>query len=123
MSTTRESHCSYRPLTERERRLILRLLEPAFPGRDELLAQLENIKCLTIDSNGSLELCCRCSSPAPVRKRIPTEGEAIDSDGTMIHYLLHVVSGMMCELEVYKDDSSAVDQPPDPDSVEVMAFV
>ena len=52
--------------------------------------------------------------------RIPVEAEAQDRDGTMIHYLLHVVDGWMNELEVYKDDSSRVLRQAEPEDLKVM---
>ena len=111
---------SYRPLTDWERRMILRLLEPPFPGRDVLRDQLDHTLGRSIDENGSLELQCESLTKAPVEKRVPTEGEATDRDGTTIHYLLHVVAGKMHELEVYKDDSSNVLQHATPEKVEIM---
>lgn len=113
---------SHRPLTDWEKRLILRLLEPTFPGRDVLRDQIDHVLGHAIDGNGSLDLRCEVATVAPVKKRVSTEGEAIDRDGTTIHYLLHVVAGKMKELEVYKDDSSAVLQHPDPNEVEVMVL-
>ena len=68
--------------------------------------QLEDVRGSTIDENGSLDLLCGTAAVARVEKRVPTEGEATDVDGTTIHYLLHVVGGKLKELEVYKDDSS-----------------
>lgn len=112
----------YRQLTGRERRLILRLLELAFPGRDELLKQVEHLVVRSSDENGSLELQCELLTRAAVEKRVPTEGEALDQDGIIIHYLLHVVAGTMRVLEVYKEDSSSVLQPPDPADVEVIVL-
>ena len=114
---------AYRPLTDWERRLLLRLLGLAFPGRDVLLEQLENVLALPIaDDNGTLKLLCQCPTKALVKNRIPTEGLAPDSDGMTIHYMLHVIDGKMCELEVYKDDSSQVVKHPAPESVEVVVL-
>lgn len=113
---------SYRSPTDWERRLILRILEPAFPGRDVLRRQLDHVLVQSIDENGSLDLKCEVATVAPVKKRIPAEGEGTDRDGTAIHYLLHVVSGRMKELEVYKDDSSSVLEHPSPDEVSVMVL-
>lgn len=113
---------SHRPLSEWERRLLVRLLEPPFPGRDQLREQLDQVLARAIDENGSLELQCEETTEAPVEKRIPTEGEGMDRDGITIHYLLHVVAGRMSELEIYKDDSSRVLQHPDPGEVEVIVL-
>jgi hypothetical protein len=96
------------------------LLEPVFPGRDALYQQIDYVLGWVVDENGSLDLECEATTTASVNKRIPTEGEALDQDGTTIHYLLHVVAGKMKELEIYKDDSSKVVEHPDPSEVEVI---
>lgn len=105
---------SFRPLTDHERGVLEKLLEPAFPGRDELLDQMNSVTAQKIDDDGSLVLQCGPSRPAPVKCRVPTEGECVDTDGIAIHVLLHVVDGMMSELEVFKDDSSRVRNLPAP---------
>ena len=98
------------------------MLEPAFPGRDVLLDQIEDTLCRPIDENGSLDLQCESTTKAPVEMRVPIDGEAVDRDGITIHYLLHVVAGMINELEVFKEDSSKVLQHPDPEKIEVMVL-
>jgi hypothetical protein len=102
----------FRPLTTRERELVERLLEPDFPGRDELRRQLESVTAKQIFEDGTLALQCGPSEPAPVRCRVPTEGECPDADGMGIHVLLHVKVGVMHELEVFKDDGSPIRNPP-----------
>jgi len=112
---------SYRPLTEWERGVILRLLsECPFAGRDELLAQVDAVAARPIDEDGSIGLQCSCDVKAAVTARIPVEAEAQDRDGMTIHYLLHVLDGTMSELEVYKDDSSRVVGHPQPEDLKVM---
>jgi len=112
---------SYRPLNDWERRIILRLLlEEPFTGRDDLLSQVEKATARSIDEDGSISLRCSPTPKARVTARIPVEGEAQDTDGMAIHYLLHVVDGLMSELEVYKDDSSRVLRQADPEEVTVM---
>ena len=103
---------SYRPLKANERDLLERLLDPDFPGRDELLGQVSSVTAKEIDEDGGLALRCAPNRPAPVKCRVPTEGECADNDGVMIHVLLHVVDGVMSELEVFKEDSSRVQNPP-----------
>jgi hypothetical protein len=112
---------SYRSLGDWERRIILRLLSAApFPGRDELIAQVENASALPIDEDGSVSLRPSIAQKAVVTTRIPVEGEAQDADGVSIHYLLHVVDGVINELEVYKDDSSRVRRQAQPEELTVM---
>ena len=109
------SMSSYRALSSWEKGLIQRLLSSPFPGRDELLNQVENVAASPIhedgtplDENGSLYL--KSSSPvkASVRTRVPAEGEAQDIDNVTIHYLLHVVEGRIEQLEIFKEDLSKV---------------
>jgi len=112
---------SYRPLGDWESRIILRLLSAApFPGRDDLLAQVEKASARTIDEDGSISVRSAIVRRAAVTTRIPVEGEAQDTDGVTIHYLLHVVNGQIDELEVYKDDSSRVRRQAQPEDLRVM---
>ena len=116
-----ESMTSYRPLSDWERRILLKLLQAApFAGRDDLLLQVEKATARSIDEDGSISLKSSPTPKASVTARIPVEGEAQDTDGMVIHYLLHVVDGTMSELEVYKDDSSRVLRQVDPEEVTVM---
>src|SRR3954451_20893479 len=102
----------YRPLKTNERDLLTKLLEPSFPGRDELREQLGSATATEVDENGSLALRCASGRQAPVKCRVATEGECPDADGIAIHVLLHVVEGVMRELEIFKDDSPSVQNPP-----------
>jgi hypothetical protein len=97
---------SFRALKENEREVLERLLEPKFPGRDELRAQLTVATAREIDEDGCIELDCRSASPAVVNFNIPSEGECTDVDGVMVHVQLHVVDGFMKHLEIYKEDGS-----------------
>lgn len=115
---------TYRQLSDWERRIILRLLSAAsFPGRDELLAQVEKASASTIDEDGSISIRPTIVQRAAVTTRIPVEGEAQDIDGVTIHYLLHVVDGLINELEVYKDDSSRVRRQAQPEELTVINVV
>jgi hypothetical protein len=104
----------YRKPTPAETNLFDRLLEGDFPGRNELRHQVDRVLVREIDENGSLELKTSSDLLAPTAFRIPTEGEAKDSDGISVHVLLHVVDGKINELEIYKDDSSPLIKLPDP---------
>ena len=105
---------SFRPLTTYERAVLEKLLEPDFPGRDELRRQMSSVVAKELFDDGTLMLNCGPTSPAPVKCRVPTEGECPDVDGVTIHVLLHVVDGAMAELEIFKDDSSKIRKPPSP---------
>lgn len=104
---------AWRQPTDNERRLIEKLLSRDFPGRDALRVQLEAAHVLTIDKEGSLQF--RASGPsADVKHRVLAEGYYLDRDGVengpVVNVLLHVVDGMLNELEIYKDDGSAVER-------------
>jgi len=106
---------------------MLQLLSSPFPGRDALLAQVENaIACplhedgTPLDENGSLYLKSLSPVKALVRTRVPTEGEAPDIDGVIIHYLLHVVDGRIDQLEIFKEDLSKVLRQAEPEDLKVM---
>jgi hypothetical protein len=92
----------FRPLSGRERELIERLLNQDFPGRDELRIQLQSATARQVLDDGTLELRCESGLKAPVRDRVPTEGTCRDIDGGTVDVLLHVVDGVMKELEILK---------------------
>lgn len=103
-----------RKLSASEAKLIDRLLEKDFPGRDAIVEQIKAARVEQIDTDGSLKFFVDSNVNAVTKFRIPTEGRFEDTDGTAIHLLLHVVNGKIDELEVYKDDSSSVISMPDP---------
>jgi hypothetical protein len=109
-----------RPLNSKECELLERLLSADIPGRSELQLQLRHSQVEPIDSNGSLRFEVNLDSLASVPRRIPVESQCKDVDGTWIHALLHVVGGKLTELEIYKDDSSAVIRMPERDDWEVI---
>jgi hypothetical protein len=98
----------YRAVDEWERGLVERLLQESFPGAAELRAQFQGARARTIDDEGSLEFESQTGDAAPVRRRIPIEAEATDTDGVVVHFLVHVVDGRLRELEIFKEDGSAV---------------
>lgn len=112
----------FRRLSDYEAQLLGVLLSHEFPGRDELRLQVEDCLVKTIDEDGSLEF--RIVTPkanASVKKRVPVEGEWDDTDGIVGHVLLHVLNGVLSELELYKEDGTVVNCPPAPASLRVFA--
>lgn len=101
---------NYRILSDWERRIVERLLGRTFPGVEQLRKQLEKARVRMVDANGSLEFLRPFGERASVDRRVPTEAEAVDRDGIVIHVLLHVVDGRLHELEIYKEDGSNVIQ-------------
>ena len=111
---------SGRPLTSNEREVITRLLEPEFPGRDELRDQLATARAIDLE-DGGFALECETAVRAPVKVTVPTEGEYVDADGVPVHVELHVVDGVMSELDIYKNDSSKVVDAPTASKLDVFA--
>ena len=109
---------TYRSPSAIEWALLKKLLEKSFPGRDELLEQLDGLLIKTIDEEGSLSLKINpLATPAKVTDRIVAEGHYSDenassSEGPQVHVLLHVVTGVLTTLEIYKDDGSPIRKRP-----------
>lgn len=98
----------FRSPSDLERQLLEVLLGTDFPGKDAVAEQVAVASVREIDDNGSLEFAPSDKTPAEVVRRIPVEAELDDSDGVTIHVLLHVVDGLVKEMEVYRDDSGRV---------------
>ena len=112
----------FREMQPRERELIAKLLEPEFPGRNELSQQLESAKVRIIDNDQCLEFLITCTvTHSHVKYAVPTEGEYEDPDGITVHLLLHMLGDKVKELEFYREDNAQVQTWPDPASVRVFA--
>ncbi|MDB5647466.1 hypothetical protein [Methylobacterium sp.] len=103
----------WRALRPEEVAVLGLLLATNFPGRSELAAQARSALARRIDREGSVRF--QTNKPqAEVRERVPVEGYYhYDGSGPGLHrpainLLLHVVDGRLHELEVYKDDGSAI---------------
>jgi hypothetical protein len=113
---------AFRPLSDLEGKLLSVLLGTDFPGREALKKQVAVALVREIDDNGSLEFARSDETPAEVVRRIPVEAELDDSDGVTIHLLLHVVDGLVKELEVYRDDSGRVQRTLTPQDLRLMVL-
>lgn len=105
----------WRQPTQRERRLIEKLLSVDFPGRDDLRRQMDTAEVSDIDEVGSLHFLVSGPS-ATVARRVVAEAyyydkQAVDFDPA-VHIILHVVDGKLHELEFYKDDGSSIERLP-----------
>jgi len=111
---------NYREMTPDERRLLEHLLNVDFPGRGAIWEQISNSLVTEIDENGSLEFKSKIGVKANVNKRIPVEAEFEDTDGVKVHLLLHVVNGVVKELEIYKDDGSPINKKPETENITIV---
>ncbi|MFT4285360.1 MAG: hypothetical protein QM598_11065 [Protaetiibacter sp.] len=95
-----------------------------FQGAETLSRQLASIFVEPIDRDGSLHLRPVDPVPVTVSRRIPVEAAYADADGVLVHVLLHVIDGVLDELEVYREDSGPVVIPPaDASALEVEPWV
>lgn len=97
-----------RPPSAAERDLLQRLLDVDFQGAEALSRQLGNTLVEPIDRDGSLRLRPVEATPVTVSRRIPVEATYVDADGVVVHVLIHVIEGVLNELEVYREDSGDV---------------
>ncbi|WP_124835885.1 DUF6984 family protein [Burkholderia sp. Bp9031] len=96
-----------------ERELISELTAAEFPGRAEVIKQLQQCVVRVIDEEGSLEVGIPPHAiAAPVLHRVPTELYGPDVDGVQISVLLHVVDGVCREIEIYKVDGTDIQRMP-----------
>ena len=80
---------------------------------------MRHVKARIIDEDGSLELCAETGNKAQVITRVPVEAWAADTDGINVNFLLHVVDGVVKELEIYKSDSTPIIRMPPPSEWEL----
>jgi hypothetical protein len=112
----------FRALTGSERRILDVLLAADFPGNTALNAQASRALVREIDSDGSLEISVTGGVPAEVVRRVPVEAEADDDDGATVHVLLHVVDGLLNELEFYRDGEGTVRRKPAGEDLRILVL-
>jgi hypothetical protein len=104
---------SFSELPAWHRELLTKLLESPFPGNTELMGQVFASNFSIVDDNQSLKIVCSACTPASVRKTIPVEARALDSDGVPIESLLFTREGLAYLLENRRLDGELIkDMPP-----------
>jgi hypothetical protein len=98
----------WRQLSDNESQILAELLAINFLGKDALVHQVKSAVVQQLDDNGSLKFRILDPILASVPSRVPVEGECEDADGIKIHFLLHVVDGVIDELEVFREDSGRI---------------
>lgn len=102
----------YRKIYEKEQQWINSLMDVEFRGRDILLKQFSKAKIiykqeyafisLKFEVEGEIELYPYCV-------RVPVEMRAFQNSTAPIVFLLHVVNGVIDELEIITADSTQID--------------
>jgi hypothetical protein len=101
----------FRPLSKEELQLLRKLLSIEFIGQQQLLQQLPDLLCKSVDNVGSLELKVQHGPDSPIDGLL-VEATYSDSDGVNISILLHVRNHKLWFLEVYKGDGSSISLKP-----------
>lgn len=120
--TDRTTSDSFRPPDATTVRILGRLMEASFPGRDELAQQAKLMLVRPADDEGCLLFATPPAPAAQVVHPVPVEAEAEDLDGVTYHVLLFVVDGYMKELEMWREDGRSLQAPIDPEALRVWSW-
>lgn len=123
LETVSRGATDFRPLSDLELAMLQKLLSAQSSGRDALLGQVPDLTARQIDGQGSLKFGPLFDVPrADVAYRVPVEAELDDSDDIPIHVSLHVVNGLIDELEIYREDSSSIQRDLSPDEFRLVVL-
>ena len=102
----------YRNINEKEQQWINRLMDVQFQGRDILLKQFSKAKIIYNQEYALISIKFKVEGeiePYPYRVRVPVEMRAFQTSTAPIVFLLHVVNGVIDELEIITADSTQID--------------
>ena len=101
----------YRNINEKEQQWINRLMDVQFQGRDILLKQFSKAKIIYKQEYALISIKFKVGGeiePYPYRVRVPVEMRAFQTSTAPIVFLLHVVNGVIDELEIITADSTQI---------------
>lgn len=115
---TRKHAAGFRPITDREKHLLEKLLGVDFIGHKKLLQQLPGLLARPTDDTGTVELKAN-AGPASPRDGCVVEARFRDGmpGNAAVAILLHVKEGRLWLLEVYKEDGSPILKEPTADQL------
>lgn len=108
----------YRELNEKELQWIDKLMDVEFQGRNILLKQLSMAKIIYKQEYAFISIKFKVEGdiePYPYHVRVPVEMRAFQQLSAPIIFLLHIVNGIIDELEIITADSAQIV----PDSIEL----
>lgn len=108
----------YRKLNEKELQWIDKLMDVEFQGRNILLQQLSMAKIIYKQEYAFISIKFKVEGdiePYPYHVRVPVEMRAFQPSSAPIIFLLHIVNGVIDELEIITADSAQIDT----DSIEL----
>lgn len=102
----------YRNINEKEQKWINSLMNVEFQGRDILLKQFSKAKIIYDQEYAFISLKFKIEGevePYPYSVRVPVEMIVFQNSTAPIVFLLHVVNGVIDELEIITADSTQID--------------
>ena len=102
----------YRNIYIKEQQWINRLMDVEFRGRDILLKQFSKAKIIYKQEYAFISLKFKIEGeiePYPCLVRVPVEMRAFQTSTAPIVFLLHVVNGVIDELEIITADLTQID--------------
>lgn len=102
----------YRKLNEIERQWLDKLLAIDFKGKEILQRQISGAKVSFQQEYAFISIKFVLEDVAekyPYRERVPVEMHAFQKESAPIVFLLHVIGGVVDELEIFPADSSWLD--------------
>ena len=102
----------YRKFNEKELQWINSLMNIEFQGRDILLKQFSKAKIIYKQEYDYISIKFKVEGeiePYPYHVRVPVEMRAFQQSASPIVFLLHIVNGVIDELEIITADSKQID--------------
>jgi hypothetical protein len=109
----------YRNLDQREREILLKLLERDFKGRDALLTQIDWTLAEDRIPGEFVSLHCTGGQLGPKGAYPVSEASCHDMDGTPMSVLLHVKDGFLSVLETLRYGDGPIQRLPQASDLEV----
>lgn len=101
----------YRNLNEQERKWVEKILDIEFKGRETLLKQITSAKVIFEQGFDYISLKFQMGEKIekyPYKVRVPVEMRAFQKESVPIIFLLHIINGVIDELEIITADSSKI---------------
>lgn len=101
----------YRDLSNREQEWVDKLLSVDFKGKDILVKQILKSKVIYEKGYEFISLKFDISNSCeryPYPTRVPIEMRAYQDEGAPIVFLLHIIDGLVNELEIFSADLSKI---------------
>lgn len=102
----------YRELNKKEQQWIDRLMNVEFQGRDILLKHFSKARIVYKQEYAFISLKFKVEGeiePYPFHVRVPVEMRAFQQASAPIVFLLHIVGGVINELEIITADSTQIE--------------